>query len=202
MTHSGLINTQTNLISYFHEAIGEASEKNHLDIGEHTHWYLTNLLDSYSRPDTFFDHREDGGNLTPLAEYYIMATEAGSDTERRLYLQRLGDVAIVVSGFFAAALRRKTINLNYYMAMGENAYGFLAETSGVSTREKVLTEVFDDLSRHFEAFVSMLSSITHDRSKVEDVLTLFDTWQSTGEPAIARQLRARGVMLDSSDQAH
>lgn len=203
MINDGLINTETNLVSYFHDAIGEASEENHVEIAEHTHWYLTNLLDNYSRTDTFFDHREDGGNLTPLAEYYMMAAEAASDYERRLYLQRLGDVAIVVSGFFAPALRRKTISLNYYKAMGENAYGFLAESSGHTAREKALMEIFGDLSMHFEDFVAILSSINHDGTNVEDLLQLFDKWQDTGEPAIERQLRARGVILDSSpDTTH
>jgi len=200
MTYEGLINPETNLISYFHDAIGEASEEKHVEITEHTHWYLTNLLHSYSRTDRFFDHRQDGGKLTPLAEYYMMAVEASSDSERRLYLQRLGDVAIVVSGFFAPALRRKTVSLSYYMAMGENAYGFLADSTGSSSKEKALMGVFKDLSRHFADFVAILSSITHDGSKVEDLLQLFDKWQDTGEPAIERQLRARGVMLDADPQ--
>lgn len=203
MKHEGLINTETNLVSYFHDAIGEASEDNRVDLAEHTHWYLTNLLDNYSRTDTFFDHRRDGGKLTPLAEYYMMAAEAGSEYERRLYLQRLGDVAIIVSGFFAPALRRKTISLSYYMAMGENAYGFLADSSGHSTREKALIEVFEDLSLHFEDFVAILSSITLDGTNVDDLLQLFDKWQDTGEPGIEKQLRARGVMLDPTpDTTH
>lgn len=202
MHYDRLINTESSLVSYFHEEIGRASGENHLPLCDHTHWYLTNLLHTYSATDRFFDHRADGGKFTPLAEYYMLAAEATTENERRLYLQRLGDIAIVVSGLFAPALRRKAVNVEYYMAMGENAYGCLADASGASTKEKVLSEIFEDLSSRFEKFVAVLGSIGCNGSTREHLLTLIDRWQSTGEPELEKQLRARGVMLSDSGLAH
>lgn len=196
------INTESSLRSYFHDAILRASAENELDVCEHTHWYLTNLLHTYSRTDRFFDHRPDGGKLTPLAEYYRLAAEAPSDNERRLYLQRLGDVAIVVSGFFAAALRRRAVGVNYYMAMGETAYGSLADAGGGTTKEKALAEIFEDLSNHFGRFVTILSSIASNTDPSQDLLAMFDRWQDTGEPQLEKALRARGVMIPTHSVSH
>ena len=195
-----LINTESSLVSYFHQAIERASEENNLTLCDHTHWYLTNLLHTYSSTDRFFDHRADGGKFTPLAEYYMLAAEANCENERRLYLQRVGDIAIVVSGLFAPALRRKAVGIDYYMAMGENAYGFLADSSGGSTREKVLGEIFEDLSSRFSRFVAVLSCVGSKGNTREQLLSLIDRWQSTGEPELEKQLRARGVIL--SDATH
>jgi len=150
----------TNLESYFHDAIRDISNEKNVDIQDHTLWYLTNLLTRYSRSDRFFDYRPESGTLTPLAEYYKQALEAESDHERRLHLQRLGDVAIFVSGLFAPALDKRIVGLSYYISMGETAYGCLADGGGSTARDKALCEIFDDLSSRFSGFVAILSEVS------------------------------------------
>lgn len=155
-----MINMATNLESYFHDAIRDISNEKNVDIQDHTLWYLTNLLTRYSRSDRFFDYRPESGTLTPLAEYYKQALEAESDHERRLHLQRLGDVAIFVSGLFAPALDKRIVGLSYYISMGETAYGCLADGGGSTARDKALCEIFDDLSSRFSGFVAILSEVS------------------------------------------
>lgn len=53
MHNDRLINTESSLVSYFHEEIGRASGENHQPLCDHTHWYLTNLLHTYSATDRF-----------------------------------------------------------------------------------------------------------------------------------------------------
>jgi len=154
-----MINMATNLESYFHDTIRDISGEKNIEINDHTLWYLTNLLTRYSRSDHFFDYRPESGTLTPLAEYYKQALEAETDHERRLHLQRLGDVAIFVSGLFAPALDKRIVGLNYYISMGETAYGCLADGGGSTARDKALCEIFDDLARRFSGFVAILSEV-------------------------------------------
>ena len=197
-----VINTEPSLKAYFHDALSRATEKHHLETEDHTLWYLTNLLHTYSRSERFFDYLPDRGTLTPLAEYYQRAIEADSIQERRLNLQRLGDVAIFISGLFAPALNKKSVGINYYMAMGENAYGTLADTAGQNTRDKAQAEIFADLSNRFTSFVTVLSSLsklrmTDKTSEVcDNLLNKVDEWQRTGDLAIASDLRNAGVILD------
>jgi len=154
-----MINKETNLESYFHNTIRDISSERNVDIKDHTLWYLTNLLTRYSRSDRFFDYRQESGTLTPLAEYYKQALDAESDHERRLHLQRLGDVAIFVSGLFAPALSKRIVGLNYYISMGETAYGSLADCSVSTAKDKALCEIFGDLARRFSGFVAILSEV-------------------------------------------
>lgn len=154
-----MINKEPNLETYFHNTIRDISSEKNVDIKDHTLWYLTNLLTRYSRSDQFFDFRPESGTLTPLAEYYRQALEAESDHERRLHLQRLGDVAIFVSGLFAPALSKRVVGLSYYIAMGENAYGCLADSRASTAKDKALSEIFDDLARRFSGFVAILSEV-------------------------------------------
>lgn len=204
--HDTLINTESSLRAYFHEAIERASDKNHVEASEHTLWYLTNLLHNYSRTEYVFDFHRDGGTLTPLVEYYQQALEAENDQRRRQYLQRLGDVAMFISGLFAPALERRAVGVNYYVAMGENAYGFLADTAGETTKEKVLGEVFNELSNHFSSYVSVLSSVAPANKKsnrCENLLQVFDQWQQTADPHLEQQLKQKGVIFAAiSDAEH
>jgi len=201
MTES--INQESSLKAYFHAALEKAAEHNHLSTTEHTIWYLTNLLHSYSRSDTFFDYQKDSGTLTPLAAYYHRAMEANSVKERRLHLQRLGDVAMFISGMFSAALEKRIVGKTYYVSMGEAAYGTLAQTAGASSKDRSQAAIFKDLSAHFPAFVKVLNSISEPGVEEDPHLNLlnqFDEWQQSKDPTLAQKLRDAGVLLPCFDE--
>jgi len=198
-----VINTESSLKAYFHQALSQATEKKLLDTTDHTLWYLTNLLHNYSRSEDFFDYQPNRGTLTPLADYYKRAVEAQSAQEKRQHLQRLGDVAIFISGMFATALDRKVVGISYYMAMGETAYGTLAETAAKTSLEQTQAEIFTDLSQQFAAFVDVLASVapqtqakTPQDAACQSLLQKVDEWQRNGDPTLACELRDAGVLLE------
>lgn len=216
---NSLINTESSLKSYFHDALSRESQKSQLEVTDHTLWYLTNLLQNYSRSEEFFDYQADSGRgtLTPLTDYYQRAVEAESAHERRLHLQRLGDVAMFISGMFSQALKKRVVGVSYYMAMGETAYGTLADTSAGTSRERTQALIFSDLSQRFESFVNVLSNIgpvsgsaehlsgntgslpgnTGIRDQgLENLLQKVDEWRRTGDPDLASELRQSGILLD------
>jgi len=147
------------LQGFFKERIECAVEKHRIAGNEDTLWYLTKLLCNYSKTSAFLDDNGTRAALTPLAEYYRQAAETGSAHERRLLLQRMGDVAIVVSGLFSGALTRKAIGVDYYMAMGESAYATLADESATSARDRSLQGIFEELARDFSDYVVALSEV-------------------------------------------
>lgn len=152
------IDVTSSLTSYFHDELSQISKTRKVVILEDTLWYLSSLLKNYSRADKFFDfHSERGMTLTPLADYYRCSVEASNDRERRLYLQRLGDVSIFITGLFSSALNRKSVDISYYVAMGENAYGYLADAPATTTRDRALEKTYSDLAQHFTVFTSLIS---------------------------------------------
>ena len=203
---NSLINTESSLKIYFHEALSRESKKNQLELTEHTHWYLTNLLCTFSRSEKFFDyqveHDTNRGTLTPLADYYKRAAEAESAHEKRLHLQRLGDVAMFISGMFSQALKKRVVGIPYYTAMGATAYGTLAETAAATNREQAQAVIFSDLSKRFSTFVNVLSNIgpqikstKSENNSFENLLHKVDEWQRTGDPDLADDLRSSGILL-------
>ncbi len=151
------IDLTSSLTSYFHDELAQISKAHEFDVLEDTLWYLSTLLKNYSRSENFFDFNADNGiTLTPLADYYRFSIEADTDRERRLHLQRLGDVSIFVAGLFSKALNRKAVDVSYYVAMGENAYGYLADTPSTNTRDRALETIYGDLASHFSKFTSLI----------------------------------------------
>ena len=195
----GLIQPATSLQNFFHQRIESAIDKHCIDGDDDALWYLTQLLCTFSRSSNFLEDNGFRSALTPLAEYYRLALESSTQHERRLQLQRLGDIAIFIAGLFAGALQRKVVGVDYYIAMGESAYGTLANESAQSPRDKALRDIFGSLAEGFSDYVVALSEVPTRENDEHTLLQLIDEWEQHRHPAVARKLRRKGVFLDNDD---
>jgi len=158
-------------------------------------FYIVNLLTYYTRAENLFAGTEPRVTCQPLALIYAQAVEAQSPEARQASLKRLGDLALVVAGLFSASLSRRLVDVDYYIAMGGAAYGFLADSSAGSVRGKVFAAVFGELAVKFQAFVDVLAEVSENSSlgARADVMRLYEVWLKTGSKRAAGKLRALGV---------
>ena len=184
-----------NLRAFFHQAIQRAARNQRLDAGGATLHYLAHLLTDYASSSRLFDHSAEGVHLSPLAGLYGAALQAGSPGERRLWLQRLGDLALFLSGLFSERLRRGLVDVDYYIAMGGNAYGYLCQTGGNSSRDRALGDVFGELSRDFVAFMDLLGEVGENAAgrRALDPARLYELWRRSGSARLAGKLRELGI---------
>lgn len=191
--------TEGNLQAFFHRSIIDAARSRQLAAGDATLHYLTHLLADYAQADRLFDHTPVGPRLRPLAALYSDALCAPSVTERRLWLQRLGDLALFIAGWFSGRLSRRLTDIDYCIAMGGGAYGYLHETAAGSPRDRALGEIFGELAHSFERFVELLAATTGRHAVAEcDMLTLYERWLDTGSPFLARRLQALGIDVSAA----
>ena len=183
---------ERNLKAFFHHSLTETARSRRLEAADATLHYLTYLLTDYARTDRLFDCTESGVQLRPLALLYNDALTASSMAERRLWLRRLGDLALFIAGWFSGRLSRRLTDLDYCIAMGGNAYGYLHQTADGNPRDRALGEIFGELASRFEHFVELVATIT-DRGSERDLLQLYKHWQATKDPAAARRLRTLGL---------
>jgi hypothetical protein len=149
----------TQLAAFFHDAVQAAAEQTHIAANAATLHYLASLLDGYTRSEQVFDFADNRLQLRPLALLYGEALEAGTPAERRLWLQRLGDLALFVGGLFAGRMHRRFQDLDYCMAMGGNAYGYLYDTA-TQRDDSAQAAVFGELSENFSGFVGLVAMVT------------------------------------------
>ena len=107
---------------YFKELVESALARQHLQAGDLTEYYLVNLLCQFVRPDAANRFGVDG---EPLAFRLGQALKTGG-SEQRARLRSLGDFSLFMSGFFPDSLNRRTVDVDYYVSMGEYAYGSLS----------------------------------------------------------------------------
>jgi len=147
------------LSEYFHHAVHRAANRRHLGADQATLHYLSLLLSHYARSEQVFDYDDRRLQLRPLALLYGEALGARSPRERRLWLQRLGDLALFVGGLFAGQLSRRFRDLDYCVAMGGNAYGYLQQTATHPT-DQAQAAVFGELAERFERFIDVVAIVT------------------------------------------
>lgn len=146
------------LANYFYRSLAAAARHRQLTPQPVTVRYVAELLTSYGDARRLFDFDGERTHLPALADLYRQALETDSVRERKAFLQRLGDVALFVAGLFPGYLERRVVGVDYYIAMGSNAYNFLdhgiAHESGLAGHSP-----FSELASSFQAFVYLLSDL-------------------------------------------
>lgn len=184
-----------NLQDFFRTSIDDAITKHGVDVDPHATHYVVNLLTLFSRSDELYEDDGETYGLRPLALMLADAADAQSPEERNYSLQRIGDVALFVSGFFADGLARKAVDIDYYIHMGGNAYGSLSEEVRGTFRGNAFAEVYRELARKFQVMVDVLNEVRESARPDSDVdlLRTYEVWLKTGSKRAEKLLRAQGV---------
>ena len=161
---SGSALASSSLEAFFHHSVSRAIRHQGVEAREVTVQYLVRLLTHFSRSENLFDYTDDGIRLRPLAQMYAQAQQSESASERRLVMRRMGDVALFIAGMFSGFFerRRALVGMDYYIAMGGQAYGCLSESRGNDPAGRALGEVYAQLSRGFGRYVLVLAEIGDD----------------------------------------
>lgn len=177
---------------YFKDLIEAALERQHLRANELTAYYLVNLLCRYIRPDARTPFSEDG---EPLAIRLGRALQTGG-LEQRARLRNLGDFSLFMSGYFSDSFRRKVVDVDYYVSMGEYAYGSLSQRDD----EDAFGDVFAELARKFVGFMDVLSDVSEHTGVASnaDVLRLYEKWLRSGSTRDGQRLIDRGIVPNCS----
>jgi hypothetical protein len=176
---------------YFKELVDASLARQHVQTGEFTSYYLVNLLCQFVRPGARAG-AEDAGQ--PLALRLKRALESGG-AEQRARLRELGDFSLFTSGFFSDSLQRRSVDVDYYVSMGEYAYGSLSRHD-----EDAFSDVFADLARRFVGYVDVLADISERTAltSCNDVLRLYEKFLRTGSVRDGKKLIDRGILPNPS----
>lgn len=185
-----------NLLDYFRTSIEGVISEQRVDVNPHATHYVVNLLTLFSRSEELYDDDGEKFGLKPLALMLADATDAPSVEERNHSLQRIGDVALFISGFFADSLATHAVDLDYYIHMGGSAYNSLSEGVRGTFRGKAFADTYRELAAKFQVLVDVLNEV-RDRERQEsdvDLLRTYSVWHKTGSKRAENLLRLHGVV--------
>ncbi len=185
-----------NLLDYFRTSIDVVIAEQGVQVEPHATHYVVNLLTLFSRSEELYDDDGETFGLKPLALMLAEAADASSTAERNYSLQRVGDVALFISGFFADSLADHAVDLDYYIHMGGSAYGSLSDEVRGTFRGQVFADTYSELAAKFQVLVDVLNEM-RDRERQEsdiDVLRTYSVWKKTGSKRAENLLRQQGVV--------
>jgi hypothetical protein len=173
----------TSLDEFFHEVVTDALQVVDLDASEPAEWYLVGLLGEMTR-----------ARITDEPLGVKLAQPAADPGERVRTLKQVGDTSLYVAGFFAESLSRSLVDVEYYVGLGQSAYGQLARTFGA---QRSLTEVYEELADKFPKFVDVLAEVRKRTDlATPDIGKLYEIWLKTRDEWVEKKLRALGVLVD------
>jgi hypothetical protein len=173
---------------YFRSLVESAMQNQHLSAREVTSFYIVNLLEGFIHLE-----RSPAADDRPLAVRFAQALQTAGVAQRD-GLRKVGDLSLFISGFFSDSLNRSLVDVDYYIRVGERAYGSLAR------RDDRFGEVFDELAEKFTAFVDVLGEVSERTALTSDtdLLRLYEKWLRTGSRRSGDLLAARGIVPNRS----
>ena len=193
-----------NLRDYFRTSIDGVIEKQGVHLDPHATCYVVNLMTLFSRSEDFYEDDGDTYGVKPLALMLADAADAPSPKERNRSLQRIGDVALFLAGFFIDGLARRAVDVDYYVNMGGSAYGSLSDEIRGSVRGDAFAPVYRELAIKFQVLVDVLNEV-RDGARGHsdgDIVRSYEIWRKTGSRRAERLLREQGVVPIAGGERH
>jgi hypothetical protein len=159
--------------------------------------YLVGLLEYYINTDHLYAYKNNDGrrSMSTLAEMWLNAGIVDSHQRVEL-LKRLGDTSLYVCGFFSESLKRKVVDVDYYVEMGGSAYRSLAGYN----HGKSISEVYEEFSQRFSDFAEMLFVISQKArmSMPGDLINMFDQVIARDSASAKQELAKHGIFAPST----
>jgi hypothetical protein len=171
-------------VEFFKNRVEHACERQHVKFTSLASYYLVSLLAEYAEANKRSSQAQDD----PLAVTFMRALYSAG-RERRRGLKYIGDASLFISGFFSDSLRRKLVDVDYYVSLGSWAY------AEMSDNDSCLSEVFAELSEKFVCAVDVFEEISETvcLTRNDDLLRLYEKWARTRSKRLARLLEEYGI---------
>jgi hypothetical protein len=183
---------------FFASELRSVMESHGVSARPHSFDYLVELLVRCISSDHFFKVSSSGQyEDTLLFDLYVDYIQSPHEKKMAI-LKRIGDLCLVISGYFGESLQSKLVDIEYYFGMGGTAYQTLSELQSNRTTRGIYAE----LSGKFQPFSNVLGEMS-ERSGLQsnsDILRLYERWLVTGSERLRKLLTEQGIQPVSSSK--
>lgn len=179
---------ETTPTTYFKDMVDTAIKHQHVKTDIVVEFYLVNLLTDFVNAEKIKKINE------PIAIVMYKALNSGLNEQCALF-KEIGDSSLYISGFFSDSLKRKIVDIDYYITMGSTAYNYLATLT--KDRKATLYTLYSELSKKFKTFVDIFTEVS-ERCLItsrQDILRIYERWIKIKSKRNEELLRALGITL-------
>lgn len=183
---------------FFKQLVCDGLKELKFKVQPETEMYLVKLLQQFITTDQLY-YKDAQGNVRsePLSVVTLEAQEIPSPEKQSSLFKYVGDMALYLAGYFQESLKRKLVDVDYYIDLGGAAYRAVAQRQPA----KPMKNVFAELSEKFPKFVDVLNEISEKTTPVrdeKDILRLYDVWLSTQSDRAEKVLMKAGIIPNST----
>ncbi|MCK6546206.1 hypothetical protein L6R52_10180 [Myxococcota bacterium] len=189
------IDPAVTLEAFFEELIREAMSAEKVVLPEECVTYLLGLCREFAHHDALHGLEKRGEAGTPaLVWLYERAQTADRGVRFHAY-RHLGDVSLVVSGFFAPHIERERslVGIDYYVQMGSAAY----DSASTLAKPTGFSQILAELAARFRQLVEVLTRVAEKTTLpvARDVAALYERFMRNPESAeLQKRLMMQGLV--------
>lgn len=187
------IDANPSVAEFFRNTVKAILTDRKIRVEETTEFYVVNLLTQAAQSSG--ENADPNYFEEPLAILFGKAFSTNSQIEKYTLLKHLGDQSLYISGFFGDSLQRKIVDMDYYIAMGAQAYEHLSDLSKRQVEKDFFAKTFNELSQKFTSFVDLFAEIS-ERANItndQDVLRMYERWVFTKSRRLLEKLQKQGI---------
>jgi hypothetical protein len=159
---TGQIDTRCSLQAFFEDLMRDALAEERVVLDPAAVAYLVQLCSEFSRHESLHGRARPDEPGTPTLAWLLQQAREGAPSARFDAYRHLGDVSLVVSGFFGPHLerRRALVGVDYHVEMGAAAYDHAASLARTSGFGGLLAELAAKFRRVVEVLTRMAERTT------------------------------------------
>ena len=191
----------TDLKSYFETELNDVCRKQGQRMSPFALSYLSQILARFADAQRFLASQSGKAEYPTLAFQYLESFHLQPQAALEA-LQRLGDTALFTAGFFPELMDRRNVDMDYYQAMGEQAYEAAGRIKESLHAERLLN-VYFELASRFQHCVELFAEISDQKflSDDKEILVLYQKWLANRSDRIQRMLMEVGVIPAAPSKA-
>jgi hypothetical protein len=185
---------EKDMTNFFRQMVSKALQNQEIKADKMTESYLVDLLSKFTLLDRL-EHKDTKFIHQPLA-FILKEAQEGNIRQRFEKLKTLGDISLYVAGFFYDSLNKRSVDLSYYITMGEHAYKSVASLLSWYSQEDIFRRLFMELAQKFVQFVDVLGEVSECSAfkTSRGILRLYERFLRTESKWIAKKLASEGII--------
>ncbi len=178
---------------FFIDEIEAAEKKLQLALSPHTKLYILYLLKRLSENKDFF--YSEVIQDKPLS-IVLMEAIHKNIFEKARDLKAVGDVSLIFSGLYPDFLTRRTVDIDYFIQLGQKSYSLLSDTYSPYRTKQELTKLYSLLVSEFMILIEVLTEISDDLNFIQatDLPRILERWKKTRISRYRKIIDRHGVI--------
>lgn len=180
------------LKGFFFEGLSELNKKSLCPVPESIIFYSSDVLDKFTLSEDFFDFSEGKVREKILGMKLLEATQYSREEQKRIY-REVGEMSLMVCGYFSQSVNKKIVDTNYYSQIGKMAYSHL---NSVTPKFFDIPHFYGMVATCFESLTTLLTLLASREKGYENNL-IFQKIMNDEEVS-ETQMKASGILPPSA----